>query len=384
MGDAAAHLVLDLDPGAGELLGVAAGAGAQVVVLVGLDVGARQHGQLLRGAQAREVVRGGVLEGAAEVVLAHAAHLLRGEAEHLGQACERLGLLDGGLGVQRMRDRVHQQRERRGAAGLGQPQRGGGGEVPARARPAECESIRVDAELLSSGAGPVHGGDHVIAGDRGAHLEGGVGAGYLPGGAAAGRFVAQPVVDGDDHDIRAAGDAARGRIGLGHVEVAVLEGAAMAEHEHGARPDGGTDRRVDPHRDGAVGPWRLPVLDAQVPALGTAVGRVPGRLVLGAQRAAGGGVGQGAQAAHHLGGSGDGHRGYEPLGTCGVGGDQSSPRISARRSMVCAASGRPIRLRWPWATPSRITCSTSTPASESCSAKRRALMRRSSCSSASR
>src|SRR5699024_896212 len=68
-----------------------------------------------------------------------------------------------------------------------------------------------------------------------------------------------------------------------------------------------SDRCVDAQRDRAVRAGRLAVLDAQVPVLGAAVGGVPGGLVLGGERPAGGGVGQGTQAALHLGESRGGH-----------------------------------------------------------------------------
>src|SRR5699024_4177106 len=253
---------------------------------------------------------------AAEVVLAHPAHLLGVGAEVGGQFGGGCGLLLGRCGVQGVRRRVHEQRGGRGAPLLRQAQRGGGGEVPAGARAAEGEALRVDAELGGVGAGEVHGGDDVIARDRGADVELRGGAGQAAGGAAAGGFVAQPVIHRDHDGVGAAGDAASGVVALGHVEVAVLEGAAVAEHEHGARSLGRGGGGVDPQRHRAVGAGRLPALDAQVPARGPAVGRVPGGLVLGGEGAAAQGVDERAQAALHLGGGGDGagHAGFRSSG----------------------------------------------------------------------
>ena len=206
---------------------------------------------------------------------------------------ERRGFVLGGFWQLPVQRRVDRQRLGDRDAVVGGAQGGGRGEVATRTGTADADAFRVAAQLTGVLDGPPQCRHHVVQRHGGVHaglplgVRGGLRIG--PGGG----LVDETVEDGDDDGVGPAGDAAGHVVGLGHVQVAVHERAAVDPHQHGSptvrhQALGG----VDPHRHTAVGAGQVAVLDHQVPALGGAV--VGGPLLEGA----GGGVGEGGEVLH--------------------------------------------------------------------------------------
>ena len=109
-----------------------------------------------------------------------------------------------------------QQGGRHPAVVVPQPQRGAGGQVAAGAGAAERDPVGVDAEGGGVVAHPADGGDDVVVRHRVGHAAD-----------------AEAVVDADDDGAGPLADLPRGPVGLGHVQVAHPERAAVQPDQAG-------------------------------------------------------------------------------------------------------------------------------------------------------
>ena len=229
----------------GELDGDAAGGegrreqlarDAEFVDLAVHDERRREADDVRRLGEARRRGERCVVGGAAEVLLVHAAHAVGAEPVGRGVRVERGAQLGPRRGLHREQGRVGEEdaggqgRAGRGRCPAEQPQHGARHEVAAGAGPADRDARRVEAELLGVVECPRPRREHVVG----------------AGGVATVVVAGEAVVDRDD------GDAPRGEgacqpIGLGHVEVARDEAAAVRPHEARRRAGRRGIRRVHPH-----------------------------------------------------------------------------------------------------------------------------------------